>query len=277
MVVVPSRLPSLGEPGPPRPTGLAPEPGRSGPGGTEIPTDGRAGSPTDARSEGPTDSRSAERSRLQVPTASRTGPGSGAPNDGAPEGRRPRVAVIGDSLIEQSAAEQTTALRDAGWDPTVFGDAGKALTASSIQAAIVVAASDRDLRVVVLATTSNDNARAAERAEIVGDDEALGGYGATLRRALVLLGDRCVVLVDARDAANEFYRGSFAARTNGELRRIADERPGTVVVAWSERSRPHPEWFVADQLHFVDVTSRHLGGLDAYAQAVRDGVSRCPR
>jgi len=177
--------------------------------------------------------------------------------------------------VAETAPQQLAMLRWVGWEPTVFGDPGRALDAPSIQSAVAAAASDPRVGVVVLATGSNDNVVNASTADRVGDASALAVYAATLNRTLALLGDRCVVLVDVRDDSNELYRTSWAGRTNAELHRVAVTRPATVVVGWADRSRPHPEWFGADRLHFVDATTTHENGMVNYAAAILDGVARC--
>lgn len=49
-------------------------------------------------------------------------------------------------------------------------------------------------------------------------------------------------------------------------------RTGGVYVDWPAISAPHPEWFVADQLH---QTPGPTGGQAAYRNAITEGVQRC--
>ena len=186
----------------------------------------------------------------------------------------PSVAVVGDSLVFQTADEQRAALRDRGHvEVTVFGDPGQPMTAPTIGAHLDAAL---DADVVVIATASNDNVANAIRADEVGQAQALAEYHELLDRTLDRFDGRCVVLVDVRDVSSELYRTSFAPQTNSELRRVAAERPHTVVVAWSDLSRAHgDDWFVGDRLHFDSGTERRQAGADAYADAVVDGVAGC--
>ena len=165
------------------------------------------------------------------------------------QSRPASVAVVGDSLIHQSIGEISDDLSSVGIRATVFGDPGHPLTSPSIVDRIAEAAADPAIRVVVIATASNDNLANARRAREVGEAKALAEYRQLVESALASLGGRCVVLVDARAASSRLYEPEFAPRTDGELRRISTERPDTVLVDWSAISAPHADdWFVADEL-----------------------------
>ena len=192
------------------------------------------------------------------------------------------VAVVGDSLIHQSIGEISDDLSSVGIRATVFGDPGHPLTSPSIVDRIAQAAADPAIRVVVIATASNDNLANARRAREVGEAKALAEYRQLVESALASLGGRCAVLVDARAASSRLYEPEFAPRTDGELRRISTERPDTVLVDWSAISAPHADdWFVADELHFAipgghEVgRDRHDAGAEAYAAAITAGVASC--
>jgi hypothetical protein len=192
------------------------------------------------------------------------------------------VAVVGDSLIAQSIDDVLAGLVQAGWGADIFGHAGQAIDAPSIQGAAEAAAADPDVDVVVLATASNDNVTNARRADEAGADVALAEYRDRLASRVAPFGDRCVVLVDVRDQAHELFRSSFAPATNAELAQFASTRPNVVVVPWSHLSRDRHDWFIGDGLHFSDeygdrpATEDHPQGRAAYAAAIVDGVRRCP-
>lgn len=216
-----------------------------------------------------------------LPSGASTPSRSTAPLD-PPSATPGRVAVIGDSLIFQSADQQVDALRAAGWNPTVFGDPGKRIGDPTIRAAMVEASGQDDVRVVVLATASNDNVANAQAADVLGTQVATADYRALIERQITILGDRCIVLVEVRDESSDVYRPSFAPTTNDVLREVASTRPNTVVVPWSDLSRAHrDDWFIVDMLHFSDAlvgrpaTETREEGRLAYADAVADGVSRC--
>ena len=191
--------------------------------------------------------------------------------------RKIRVAVIGDSLISESAAEQRDALEARGYEVEVHASRGRALSTPWIQRQVLAVAADPDVDVVVVATAANDNFANSALAAEIGDRDALEAYRQQLRATRSRLGDRCVVLVDARDAATGWFAPGFASKTNAALREVASSRPHTEVVAWSDLSRPHGrEWFAWDLEHFSGrARQARSTGAVAYAEATADGVDRC--
>ncbi len=130
---------------------------------------------------------------------------------------------------------------------------------------------------MVVATAANDNLGNSALAIELGDAVALDAYQQQLRSTLGRLGDRCVVLVDARDVANGWFAPGYAPKTNAALREVAASRPRTEVVAWSDISRSHGrEWFAWDLEHFSGRgrLARPTGAV-AYAKAIADRVDRC--
>ncbi|MGZ4692283.1 MAG: SGNH/GDSL hydrolase family protein [Acidimicrobiales bacterium] len=212
--------------------------------------------------------------RSETPTSTSSPP----PPSSVPTGPV-EVKVIGDSLVSQSFQEQHDVLRARGYDVTVAASPGKPMSDPWIQEEVAEAAADPQLDIVVLATAANDNLANAGLAMEVGDRQALARYRALLRSTLARLGDRCVVLVDARDIEADYFAASYATRSNATLDQVAAARPGTEVVAWSDISRPHTtDWFVADGEHFHDRNLEpHPAGAAAYARAIADGVDRCAR
>lgn len=198
-------------------------------------------------------------------------PAAPAPPAAAP--KPVRVAVVGDSLIFTTTPDQQAELARRGYDATVNGNPGKPLTDPWIQARLgETAGAD----IVVMATASNDNVALAKRADEVGAGPASSEYAQTLGRAIDRVAAPCTVVVDVRDETSPMYRPEMAATTNATLRSVAAGRT-TVVVPWSTISagHDHGDWFVADELHFINGDERHDAGVQAYATAIADGVDQC--
>jgi hypothetical protein len=173
-------------------------------------------------------------------------------------------------------------MRSRGWNPQVFGDPGQPMSAPAIQGELAHVAADPSIHVVVIATASNDNLQVAQRAAVVGLTRSLREYRALVSQTMAAMGNRCVVLVDVRDRSNAIYHPHFAPSTNAAMREVASARPDTVVVDWSDISRPHTtDWFAADELHFATISgpqpgsNPHPAGALAYAASIADGVARC--
>lgn len=185
------------------------------------------------------------------------------------------VAVVGDSLIATTAGEQHAELTRRGYAVTVNGNPGRPLTDPWIQARLGETA---EADIVVIATASNDNVRLAQRADEVGSARAIDEYAQTLTSAIAQVAAPCTVVVDVRERTSPLYRPDTAATTNATLRRVAAADPHpSEVVAWSTTSaaHDHSDWFVGDELHFIDDGQRQDLGIQAYTRAIADGVDRC--
>jgi hypothetical protein len=190
------------------------------------------------------------------------------------------VAVIGDSLIFQTLTEQNDAISRRGFDPKVYGRPSVPLSDSWVQGYLAATAKDRTVRAVVIATASNDNVEAADRAAMVGQTAAIAEYRARLEATIDQLASRCVVVVNVRSTSAAVYSPKLAASTNAAIADVAAAHAGRVVaVDWDSISRQHrADWFIGDGLHFEDLPSggeRRQAGADAYADAIAAGVSRC--
>jgi hypothetical protein len=186
-----------------------------------------------------------------------------------------RVVVVGDSLIASTTPDQHAELTRRGYEANVHGNPGKPLTDPWIQARLHEA---NVADIVVLATASNDNVHLANRAGQIGTEQASSEYADTLRRTLDRAAVPCTVVVDVRDRSAGIYRPELAPVTNATLVAVAGSAPRpTVVVPWSQVSVHHDQtdWFVADELHFVDEHQHRMAGVQAYAHAIADGVDRC--
>jgi hypothetical protein len=196
-----------------------------------------------------------------------------APTPTPPATPAVRVAVVGDSLIATTTPQQQAELAGRGYDVTVQGNPGKPLTDPWIQDRL---GETDGADIVVVATASNDNVSLAKRADEVGLDQARAEYAQTLRAALERVDAPCSVVVDVRTESSALYRPETAAMTNTTLRSVAGTRT-TVVVPWSTVSagHDHNDWFVADELHFINGDLRQDAGVQAYADAIADGVDQC--
>jgi hypothetical protein len=184
-----------------------------------------------------------------------------------------RVAVVGDSLIFTTAPEQQGELSRRGYDASVQGNPGKPLADPWIQARLGET-SGRDI--VVMATASNDNVQLAKRSAEVGPVQAADEYATTLAGAMARVDVPCTVVVDVRTESSALYHPETAPTTNDRLRQVAAART-TVVVPWSQLSAGHDQhdWFVGDELHFINGSQRQDAGVRAYTQAIANGVDQC--
>jgi hypothetical protein len=167
-----------------------------------------------------------------------------------------------------------------GFDADVLGDPGKSLEAPSITARVAAVAADPTVRVVVIATASNDNIVIARRSMVVSEARALDEYGTLADHTIAELGDRCIVLVGVRDKSSPIYQPDFARATNARLATLMAAHRNVRFVDWATISRSHSsDWFAPDLLHFADFptgSNRHEGGAMAYAAAIADGAATCP-
>ena len=153
------------------------------------------------------------------------------------------------------------------------------MSAPSIQARVAAVAVDPTIRVVVIATTANDNMVIAKRSSIVSEARALDEYQALVEHTLAELGDRCIVLVGVRDTSSPMYHPEFAQATNARLETLMVAHRNVRFVDWATISRSHSsDWFAPDLLHFADFptgSDRHESGAMAYAAAIADGAATC--
>jgi len=186
-----------------------------------------------------------------------------------------RVAVVGDSLIATTTPDQQAELARRGYDATVAGNPGKPLTDPWIQTRL---GETSGAAIVVIATASNDNLQLAARAAEVGEAQASAEYGRTLANTLDRVSAPCTVIVDVREQSSAIYQPATASVTNATLRAasLGSSRP-TVVVPWSVQSagHDHTDWFVDDELHFITGGQRQDAGVEAYTQAIAEGVDQC--
>jgi hypothetical protein len=190
--------------------------------------------------------------------------------------RAVRVDVIGDSLVHQARVPLERALAEAGYEANVVGLPAQSLESVAVRESLDVAARAGD-DVLVVATAANDT-----RANAVLDGQwpSAPSYRADIVALLQRFGDRCLVVVNARDRTHPLYLPERAVVLNGELARLEREHANLVVVDWAARSRTlPPAAFSNDQLHFGDpseIEQPDSPSSRAYAAAIVEGVARCP-
>jgi hypothetical protein len=186
-----------------------------------------------------------------------------------------RVDVVGDSLVHQASGPLRAGLHDAGFESSVVGLPSQSLSSGGIKASLDEAAAGRD-EVLVVATTTND---VRDNAVIDGARANAPAYREEITALLDRFGDRCVVIVNARDRTNPIFLPERADILNSELVRLERENDNLVVVDWAARSRDMPtDWFSSDQLHFggkAEDEAPNSPSSQAYAAAIVDGVRRC--
>ncbi|MBM3670707.1 MAG: SGNH/GDSL hydrolase family protein [Actinobacteria bacterium] len=167
----------------------------------------------------------------------------------------PRVLVLGDSNLFESAAEVDAALRTVGTEPTLRGVIGFGVSQLDFwreEIAKVLAPQD----VVVVGLGTND----------AMNDENVEQFPSRLDTFMELFGDRPVIWithVDVRPGAPV-----DAGRTVNEHIRAAAERwPNLTVLDFTEYMDADPAILHADALHF----SPH--GREVYAQAIAAATS----
>jgi hypothetical protein len=190
-----------------------------------------------------------------------------------------RVDVVGDSLVRQAGTGLRHRLDAAGYRSTVAAMPARDLASSFVQQQLD--GLDRhEGDVLVLATEANDATRHADRAEHAGPVDADRTFEESVRRAVERFGDRCVVIVNAREDIARIYHPDDARMVNESLRRLAPQYGNLVVVDWAEESRHVPAGeFAPDQLHFGPdpaAPTEGSGSAERYADAILAGIARCP-
>ena len=169
----------------------------------------------------------------------------------------PRVLVLGDSNLFQSAAPVEAALRDAGYEPATLGVPAYGLKDMFfwLQQLPDLLAADPDVVVVGLGTNDTGNPNDIER------------FPARLDRMMQALGDRPVIWithVDDRPAAP-----ASAGRAINAAIRVAPERwPNLTVLDFTVDIASDPTILSADNVHFSP------SGMQIWADRIANAVAR---
>src|SRR5690606_13381930 len=105
--------------------------------------------------------------------------------------------------------------------------------------------------IVVLSTANNDAIVQARMATTMGQSDAQWAYRDFLGDTAHRFGDRCVVVVNAKEDMTPYYNPAQATTLNSNLRDERTRRANLVIADWAGRSRLVPrDQFMADQFHF---------------------------
>jgi hypothetical protein len=187
---------------------------------------------------------------------------------------------VGDSLVTQAAGELAGQLAAAHLDATVVHRPRQDLGSAFVQDQLAAVRSRPPADVLVLATAANDALRDRDRTLAAGRVAAAQAFTDLFDRSLEPFGDRCVVVVNAREDTSDIYHPAHARALNVLLQAALARHPNLVLVDWAAVSRVVPvDRFAVDQLHFGDdpnVPSLDSGSARAYSAAIVDGIRRCP-
>lgn len=184
----------------------------------------------------------------------------------------PRIAVIGDSLLEQMHEDYTSTLVTRGWNASVTPKGGYT-TRDHWDTEERVMATDPD--VVVIALGTNDVR------EINAGLQTYDGIRESVRHSIdITRGARCLVWAGINEVSGLYGPGLGNLAEFGWVVNVVIQQelawsgraPGTTVyVDWAAASRKHPEYFVAkDDVHHSSIGQR------AFASAIDAGIARCP-
>jgi lysophospholipase L1-like esterase len=164
-----------------------------------------------------------------------------------PVARGDKVLVVGDSLTWQSAPQVTAALQADGWTPTIQAASGTTIGNWAGKVGKLVDEHDPDVLVVELGT--NNCTASCPHIDRVIDR---------------LLRDvpRSLPVVWLNVQAQPTYP-AHPESVNDALAAAAARWPNVTLVDMSARFRNHPDWHVADGLHFTARGSAELGRLMA--------------
>lgn len=193
--------------------------------------------------------------------------------------RRPRVAVMGDSLTAQSSWAIDRTLGAAGFDASVVGVNAATIDDLEPEIRSYVGYSGADVMVIALGTNnavdaSPDATRHISINRTKDDLHRVAGHALESDASSAFaLSVKCLVWVTINDRAPFLDLDKHAPAVNQAIRDEADRRTREghqmLVADWTARSQGHPEWFVTDGVHLTD------HGQDAYGGLIRETVQRC--
>lgn len=190
------------------------------------------------------------------------------------------VDVVGDSLIRQAGPYIERRLVLAGFPNSIASEPRADLRSAFVQGRLAQAAAAPG-DIVVIATANNDAIVEAQMAATIGQSDAQWAYRNFLGDTVHRFGDRCVVVVNAKEDMTPFYNPAQAAILNSNLRDERTRRANLVIADWAAWSRVVPaDQFMADRFHFgPDPTSSFgtLGSADAFAGTIEGAVRECAR
>ena len=188
------------------------------------------------------------------------------------------VDVVGDSLVRQAGPYIERRLNLAGFPNRIASEPRVDLRSAFVQGFLnQAAAAPGD--VLVISTANNDAIVQRRMAATTDQSTAQWAYRNDLGAIVHRFGDRCVVVVNAKEDISPFYDPAQAATLNSNLRDERTRRANMVIADWAAWSRFVPaDQFMADQFHFgPDPTSSlgTLGSADAFAGTIEGAVRQC--
>lgn len=167
---------------------------------------------------------------------------------------RPKVGLLGDSLLHASRAEV---------EQRLLGVEVRAKTAPGLTAIDARYYVDHlnvdDLAVVGISLGTND-----ARASSMPDLEPLEAIVQSVASA------PCVRWMALADTSPDPAFNDAARRINAELERLALVHPTIAIVPWNIDVATHPEWLALDGIHYTPE------GSAAFGARLGDVLSRCP-
>ena len=198
------------------------------------------------------------------------------------EARSSRVAVVGDSLTWQAGASIEALAASTHQLVTVSANPGHALSTPWARATLTEDLREGSVRVIVVATASNDAALAARN--VVTAEQ----YAEILNRLVDSAAGRCLVIMNAKeDVYSIYYQPSDARAINSVIRATAASHANVRVIDWNLIAEGHGSWFSADLLHLSpglpsEVTEASPPGAAlqsiadrGFARSVMSGVNSC--
>jgi lysophospholipase L1-like esterase len=164
------------------------------------------------------------------------------------------VLVVGDSLLDSSTDQVSAALRAQGREPVIAAIGGTGIEFWAGRMGELVSLADPDVVVIGLGTNNCDT--------------TCVGVSAAIRELLhAVPADTPVYWLNVQQ--QPFYpRDAAAVNERIEAAAMADSR--VTVVDLDSRFRDHPEWHIADGLHFTPEGSQQLAGL------ITDAITTSP-
>jgi hypothetical protein len=188
------------------------------------------------------------------------------------------VDVVGDSLIRQAGPHIERRLVLGGFPHRIASEPRVDLRSAFVRGFLdQVAGNGGDI--LVISTANNDAIVQRRMAATSDQNTAQWAYRNDLGDVVHRFGDRCVVVVNAKEDISPFYDPAQAATLNSNLRDERTRRANLVIADWAAWSLFVPkDQFMADQFHFGPdpySSAGVLGSADAFAGTIEGAVRQC--
>jgi hypothetical protein len=169
-------------------------------------------------------------------------------------GQRPRVAMVGDSLLFDSRDEVHNDLHR--WRATVSAFPGTTIGQQLPEASRLVATRPRALVIVLGANNTIDGVKPNDLAEL---DQMLDAVSSV----------PCVRWLSVADATPRPTFNVAAKEFDDALRAHAAKHPNVTIVDWAATARPHPDWYKPGDIHLLEP------GQAAMAKVISGSLDGC--